>query len=136
MLSWNIKIIIWYMSIKAHLNGSNMYVYQTLSNIVWWCWMVFDQCWMVLDAGVFKRIQNHQTCCNEMAWDWLRRIFDRASKNMGQCWMKSLNKFKLHPTSSNTVQHVWSGCSNGSNMLRPTMFDNVWPTCLIRLNGP
>ena len=31
------------------------------SNIVRWCWTVFDQCWIVLDAGLFKRIQHHPT---------------------------------------------------------------------------
>ena len=34
---------------------------QTLSNIVRWCWTVFHQCWIVLDAGVFKRIQHYPT---------------------------------------------------------------------------
>ena len=37
------------------------HVGQTLSNIVRWCWTVFDQCWIVLDAWVFKRIQHHPT---------------------------------------------------------------------------
>ena len=31
------------------------------SIIVGWCWTVFDQCWILLDAGVFKRIQHHPT---------------------------------------------------------------------------
>ena len=49
--------------------------------------------------------------------------------------MKSLNKVKLHSTSSNTIQHAWLCCSNGSNIVCQTMIDNVWPTCLIHLNG-
>ena len=34
---------------------------QTLPYIVRWYWTVFDQCWIVLDAGVFKQIQHHPT---------------------------------------------------------------------------
>ena len=30
------------------------HVSRTLSNIVGMCWKVFDQCWIALDAGVFK----------------------------------------------------------------------------------
>ena len=37
------------------------HVGQTLSYIVRWSWTVFDQCWIVLGAGVLKRIQNHRT---------------------------------------------------------------------------
>ena len=35
--------------------------YPTLFGGVGWYWMVFDQCWIVLDAEVFKRIQHHPT---------------------------------------------------------------------------
>ena len=50
--------------------------------------------------------------------------------------MKSLNKIKLDPTSSNIMQQYPTWCSNGPNMLDTTMLDDVGPTCCIRLNGP
>ena len=83
---------------------------------------VFDQCWIVLDAGVFKQSQYHPTMLN---FSTRTHDFDQLSENVGRCWTKSLNIIKLHLTSSNTIQHVRSCCSNGPNMLRPTMFDNV-----------
>ena len=36
-----------------------------------------------------------------------------SKKNVGQCWMKSLTEIKLHPTSSNTIQH----CPTWPNMV-------------------
>ena len=53
--------------------------------------------------------------------------------NVGRCWMKSLNKIKLDPTSSNIMQQYPTWCSNGPNMLDTTMLDDVGPTCCIRL---
>ncbi len=50
--------------------------------------------------------------------------------------MKSLNKIKLDPTSSNIMQQYPTWCSNGPNMLDTTMLDDVGPTCCIRLNRP
>jgi hypothetical protein len=50
--------------------------------------------------------------------------------------MKSLNKIKLDPTSSNIMQQYPTLCSNGPNMLDTTMLDDVGPTCCIRLNRP
>ena len=108
------------------------HVGHTLSNIVRWCWMLFDQCWIVLNAGVFKRIQHHPTMLDFstrheiMAYFWSRER---------KCWTMLNKTFEqshwLYPTLSNTIQHVWLCCSNGSKKKF-----NVWPTCLIRLNGP
>ncbi len=50
--------------------------------------------------------------------------------------MKSLNKIKLDPTSSNIMQQYPTWCSNGPNMLDTTMLDDVGPTSCIRLNRP
>ena len=50
--------------------------------------------------------------------------------------MKSLNKIKLDPTTSNIMQQYPTWCSNGPNMLDTTMLDDVGPTCCIRLNRP
>ncbi len=50
--------------------------------------------------------------------------------------MKSLNKIKLDPTSSNIMQQYPTWCSNGPNMLDTTMLDDVGPTCCNRLNRP
>ena len=68
-----------------------------LSNIVWWC---SGQCLTGVGCGSrFKRIQRHQsTCCSEVAWDWLRRVFDRASENVGWCWMFEIKSL------SNTIR--------------------------------
>ena len=127
-----VKNAVFLVTLKARSNGSNMLVehYPTLLGGVGRCF------WSVLDAGVFKRIQHHPTMLDFSTGTKLWSIFDQANENVERCWMKSLNKVKLHPTSSNTVQHVWWCCSKVSNVLRPTMFDDVWPTCLIRLNGP
>ena len=65
----------------------------------------------------------------------LSNMFDCAVQ-MGQtCWSNMLVKH-VGQTLSKTIQHVWLCCSNGSNMLGPTIFDDVWPICLIRLNRP
>jgi hypothetical protein len=45
--------------------------------------------------------------------------------------MKSLNKIKLDPTSSNIMQQYPTWCSNGPNMLDTTMLDDVGPTCTL-----
>ena len=58
---------------------------------------MFDQCWIVLDAGVFKRIQHHPTILD---FGTKTHDFDHASENVGRCCMKNLNIVKLNPTSS------------------------------------
>ena len=57
-----------------------------------------------------------------------------------KCWSMLDEKFDRNQTSSNIFQHdttsinmstTW--CLNEDNMLRPTMLDDVVPTCCIRL---
>ena len=78
------------------------------SNIVGWCWMVFDHCWMVLD-GVWSlldcvgcwSVQTNLTPSNSLGT--MRTImvyYWSQSKKVGRYWMKSLNKVKVHPTPS------------------------------------
>ena len=47
-----------------------------------------------------------------------------SKNNFGSCWMKSLTEIKLHPISSNTIQHCPTWCLNEDNMLWPTMLDD------------
>ena len=78
------------------------HVGQTLSNTVRRCWTVFDQFWIVLDAGVFQPIQHHPTMLDFntrheiMAYFWSRER---------KCWTMLDEKFKQSQTSSNIVQH-------------------------------
>ena len=78
------------------------HVGQTFSSIVGWCWTLFDQCWIVLDAAVFKRI--HQCWISiyirhkSMAYFWSREqkcwtLLDEKA------WTKS-NFIQHHPTIS------------------------------------
>ena len=100
-------------------------VSQTLSNIVGWCWTVFDQCWVVLDAGVLKQIQHHPTMLDFSTRHEFTdgRSFDHVNKIVGKYWIKSLNKVKLQHRLNDVVHHVWLYCSIGSDMLCPTIFD-------------
>ena len=110
---------------------------QTLSNIVGWCWTVFDQCWMLECSNepntskqlilpidkfytVVRRIckLTFRTAVLRRSERYIKRWLysdekDQKNvefryhhhvseiKNVGRCWMKGLNKVKLHPTSSN-----------------------------------
>ena len=86
------------------------HVGQTLPNILRWCWTVFDRCWLLECSNESNIIKQ---CWISVPGTKLWRIFNHANENGGRCWMKSLNKVKLHPTLSNIVQH--------------------YPTCLIVL---
>ena len=97
---------------------------------------MFDQCWMVLDAGMFKRIQHHPTMLDfssrhEITW----RIFDHANENVDyigwKVWTKS-NFIQHRPTLSNMFD---CAVQTRQTCFVQQVFDNVWPTCLIRLNG-
>ena len=89
------------------------HVGQTLSNIVGWCWMVFDHCWIVLDARVFKRIHHHPTILDfgTRTHDFVTRA--KMLDDVGwKVWTKT-NFIQSRPTPSSmfdravqTVQHV------------------------------
>ena len=101
-------------TLKTRSNGSNMLVkhYPTLLRGIGLC---FDHCWIVLTFGCWS-VQTILTPSNNIGFQYQTRnwrIFDHANKRVGRCWMKSLNEVKLHPSSSNTIQH--------------------YPTCLIML---
>ena len=89
----NISLIYMVQCTKGSLNLIK-HVGQTLSNIVGWCWTVFDQCWIVLDAGVFKRIQHHPTIFDFSTRHDIVAYIYGANEIVGRCWMKSLNKVK------------------------------------------
>ena len=112
------------------------------SNIIQHCYVVLDcvliivgLCWL-LDAAVFKRFYHHPTILDfstrhEIGVFLIMRT--NVLDDVGwKVWTKS-NFIHHRPTLSNTIQHVWLCCSNGSNMLCPIMFYDVWPTCLIML---
>ena len=115
--------------LKARSNGSNMLVKHCCTQHVWAVWTanqnVVGRCWIKFDS-----VQTfHPTSSN---------IFVLVIKNMplisclfpksnivGWCWIR------LNSPASNTIQH-WSNTVQH----HLTMLDNVWPTCLIRLNVP
>ena len=109
MLSWIIKafastsraVYIF----KARSNGSNMLVkyYPTLLGGVGRYFISVGLCWMLECSNESNTIQQ---CWISVPGTKLWRIFDHANGNVGRCWMKSLNKVKLHPAPSNTIQHV------------------------------
>ena len=106
--------------VKARSNGSNMLVkhHPTLLGGVGRCLISVGLCWLLECSNESNTIQQ---CWISVPDTKLWRIFE----NVGRCWMKSLNKVKLHPTSSNTVQRYsicLICCSNESNMLRPAIF--------------
>ena len=79
------------------------HVGQTLPNIARWCWTVFDQCWIMLELECSNESNIIQQCWISVPGTKLWRIFNHVNKNVGRCWMKSLNKDKLPPSPSNTI---------------------------------
>ena len=87
---------------------------------------MFDQYWIVLDAGVFKRIQHHPTMLDlSTRHEIIVYFFITRAKMLN-------DKFDQSQTSSKFVQHrptlsnmVDCAVQMGQTMSRPTILDNV-----------
>ena len=88
------------------------------------CWIVLDDVWWRLT--LLKLFIEHRPTFS-FAWSKYAIISCLVLKSniIGCSWIR------LNTPASNTIQH-WSNTVQH----HLTKLDNVWPTCLIRLNGP
>ena len=92
------------------------------------CWIMLDgveRCWMKFyfvqkfSSNIVQHFRSHGQNYAIILYLVLK------SNIVGWCWIR------LNTPASNTIQH-WSNTVQH----HLTMLNNVWPTCLIRLNGP
>ena len=90
-----------------------------LSDIIQYCLVVLDSFWPMMNCVGCGSDQIYPTAIKHGATKWCYAdcvsrwsYFDRASENIGWCGIKGLNRVKVHPTWSSTIQQVWSLCLN------------------------
>ena len=98
------RAFVHFVAVKARSNGSNTLVkhYPRLLAGVGWCLISVGLCWMLENSNESNTIQQ---CWISVPGTKLWCIFDHKNENVEWRWMKLLNKVKLHPPSSNTIQY-------------------------------